>query len=665
MESYHESYSQAITEQEKAWIKQRRQQAGLLTDENENPIGLAFSGGGIRSATFNLGVLQALEKHDQLKKFDYLSSVSGGSYIATSFTWFKSRLPNIFPFGKSRQDHDKIGGAILAWLRSHSSFLAPGNGINKITLLSAILTGSLVNLIIMLPMLVLFMYILALSIPNFSIELPWYRLSTSNGFALLQLAAQGLMIGSAGIMLLTAFSTVFQSPIGQRRTENLRRLLGNMITASIVLGFIGYIPNYHQWLNELSQWLVHTSATIAALGILLMSIAIHLNQRSSGQSIVVNIVTEFSLLLLCLGVVIICYHLTLEWEQIPNLMYISLLLSLILALTCNINNVSMHGYYRNRLKAAFIPCKVRENQSNNHILSTWQEAQRFALSSISITSSPFPIINSNIELTDSKEPKYYNRAGDSFSFTPLYCGANSTGFIKSDEYLEGQHDLASICAISGAAVATNTAYTRSSTLNFLMSLFNIRLGCWLRNPQTKAYGRIVNRPLWYQLMFRDMFGRGLNEHQKSIHLSDGGHFENLGVYELIRRQCKTILCCDAAADPNYLYQDLAKLITLVRVDFGVKISIDVSHIHAGNITTNKPWAEGEITYKDGTKGRFIYLKATMVEGLNQDLNSYKKLNPSFPHQSTANQFFNEWQFEAYRELGFQLTNDLICNTEIK
>ncbi len=46
-------------------------------------MGLAFSGGGLRSATFNLGVMQALERSNRLHAFDYLSTVSGGSYIGS------------------------------------------------------------------------------------------------------------------------------------------------------------------------------------------------------------------------------------------------------------------------------------------------------------------------------------------------------------------------------------------------------------------------------------------------------------------------------------------------------------------------------------------------------------------------------------------------------
>src|SRR5258707_1168823 len=56
--------------------------------------GLALSGGGIRSATFNLGVLQALARAKVLRNFDFLSTVSGGGYVGGFFGAWVSRESN-------------------------------------------------------------------------------------------------------------------------------------------------------------------------------------------------------------------------------------------------------------------------------------------------------------------------------------------------------------------------------------------------------------------------------------------------------------------------------------------------------------------------------------------------------------------------------------------
>jgi len=113
---------------------------------------------------------------------------------------------------------------------------------------------------------------------------------------------------------------------------------------------------------------------------------------------------------------------------------------------------------------------------------------------------------------------------------------------------------------------------------------------------------------------------------------------------------------DAAADPDWTFADLARLIELVRVDFGAAIVIDVSALkpQGDQRLSQLPYVVGDIYYKDGTHGYLLYIKSCMVEGLNDELYSYQREHAAFPHEPTADQFFCEIQFEAYRELGFQL-----------
>ena len=102
---------QQVMHAELSRIRQRR---GVTEDaELADITGLALSGGGVRSATFNLGILQAMERHEVLKNVDYLSTVSGGGYIGSSYTWFASQKNGEFPFGTRLNDHDKTGGRIL------------------------------------------------------------------------------------------------------------------------------------------------------------------------------------------------------------------------------------------------------------------------------------------------------------------------------------------------------------------------------------------------------------------------------------------------------------------------------------------------------------------------------------------------------------------------
>ncbi|WP_105254283.1 patatin-like phospholipase family protein [Pseudoalteromonas sp. T1lg75] len=662
MSSFQETYDQDIKNLEQQWLSERRTACGLNSDNNKDAKALAFSGGGIRSATFNLGVLQALAKNDQLKQFDYLSSVSGGSYIATSFTWFKSRFPSRFPF--STNCHDRRSSDILGWLRAHSSFLTPGFGVNKSSLLTAILTGTLINLLIMVPVLLLLLFLLSY---EFSTNLSALAIHPPfNGFSLLRAAGLITLIASFGVMLITAISTGFESTRANHRTETLRYYLSNLFPFALALLAFGYIPIFHKFFERFAEWLVHTSFSISLLGILITRYAAHRNGRADIKYSLTSVLIDLGLLLTCFGFVMISYHFAVQWELLPTIFYPLLFLSLFLVLGCNINAVSMHGYYRDRLRDAFMPCHLSKQDVNEEICQqTSSYDQQLLLGQLKATDAPFPIINCNIELLGSTNAKYKNRGGDCFTLTPLYSGSDSTGYRATQDYMGGKLDLASACAISGAAIATNTPMTRSKQLNFIMSLLNLRLGCWLKNPNkpTKP-ANFFNKPWWYLYMFKDMFGQGLNEQQSYIHLSDGGHFENLACYELIRRKCKLIVCCDAGADPNYQYQDLARLIKLARVDFGAKLAIDVSAINQTEATSNIAWSEGKISYDDGSYGRFIYVKASMIQQVNEELKSYKRINPDFPHQSTNNQFFDEMQFEAYRELGFQLAHQMLKSVDL-
>lgn len=137
----------------------------------------------------------------------------------------------------------------------------------------------------------------------------------------------------------------------------------------------------------------------------------------------------------------------------------------------------------------------------------------------------------------------------------------------------------------------------------------------------------------------------LDERWRDIHLSDGGQFENLGVYELIRRRVPYIISVDAGSDPNASYADLGNMIEKVRVDFGAQVRLT---LRADEPV--RPWRFGEILYADGSRGQLLYFKTCMHGAVSADVLAYQRKSPSFPNESTADQFFTEAQFEAYRWL---------------
>jgi hypothetical protein len=307
------------------------------------------------------------------------------------------------------------------------------------------------------------------------------------------------------------------------------------------------------------------------------------------------------------------------------------------------------------------PAGAGENSSDSQAKAE-KNPDQFLLAGIPPADTPFQIVNTNLQTVGSSNYTLRGRGGDSFIFSPLYCGSDSTRYVKTRQYIGGQMDLATAFAISGAAVDPNTYATRSRPLSFLMALLNVRLGYWIINPGfPQALKASIISPGRYRYLLAELLGAGLKESQKYIHLSDGGHFENLGLYELIRRHCRYIIISDAAADKEWQFGDLGKLVEMIRVDFGAKLEIDTRLLIPDPRTqlSKTAFVHGEVTYKNGDISQLVYIKTTMIDNLPEDLCCYKRSHPDFPDQSTLDQFFDQRQFEAYRELGFRIGETLI------
>ena len=149
-------------------------------------------------------------------------------------------------------------------------------------------------------------------------------------------------------------------------------------------------------------------------------------------------------------------------------------------------------------------------------------------------------------------------------------------------------------------------------------------------------------------------------------ISDGGHFENLAVYELVRRRCKVIIASDAECDAHYRFEGLGALIRMCEVDFNVKIHVDFTEIipftPAGSDDSwaRRRFAIGSIDYGNGEQGVLVYLKAAMTGREDAAVLQYKSRHPRFPHESTGDQFYGEDQFESYRQLGYDIAHTVFA-----
>ncbi len=230
--------------------------------------------------------------------------------------------------------------------------------------------------------------------------------------------------------------------------------------------------------------------------------------------------------------------------------------------------------------------------------------------------------------------------------------------------------LATATAVSGAALSPNDGYNSQPALAFLMTLFNARLGWWIANPRKPwIWPNDMDQPtprFGLRYLLSELFGES-DDTSNYVNLSDGGFFDNMGLYELVRRRCSLIVICDGEEDANTTFEGMGLAIAKARIDFGVEIEFPADEIEklAPDKTTNRsgahfacgtiqyPAPPGDSSTKDYS-GKIIYLKTAFVGDEPLDLIHYKREHPDFPQESTMNQWFTEPQFESYRRLG-QLT----------
>ncbi len=737
----------ALVAEEVAHLRQWRKlgPADLVPAKDVLGAGLALSGGGIRSACFSLGVLQALAHKQWLPRFNYLSTVSGGGYTGSSLTYLLHRqwapesdphgnAPRSVLFGSSRDRfpdksvpmvdvdvprevaateaaHTK--GRLLRILRQNAKYLTPGGGITILSMLGVLLRNSTVSLIVHFSLAVLLFDLLRLAglIPERDVVT-----SFDDGALLLALVALGAYWGLsfAYAVVTRAFDRIASSPtLNYRLRRAYEKACTALFAAALVLLVAGATPWLCQWLSEArpsyASFSAIAGAVSSALGLITTLAAHFQSARAQKPRLPTGLLVAAGSALLLLGLLILAY----EASMIPDDNTVvpgCLLALLLLGWAPDVNYLSLHRYYRDRLMETFMPDIPRvigrvadlapgiTVPGNLAMLGTMcgchpellgpnarPEAQS---AEEGREHGPYHIVNANVVLVGSTTPRYRGRGGDNFILSPLFCGSTATGWAPTDPTPNGL-TLATAMAISGAAINPDAAcggegLTRQAGLSTLMSILNIRLGYWLRNPARRrpagerapaATRTLRNKPNFLWPGLAEMFGRlsYLRENREYVLLSDGGHFENLALYELVRRRLKVIVVCDGSADPQYTFSDLAGAIEKVRADFGAIIDIHDRDLqpmiprprHGAPPDADRSQRAAERGYlfatiryarcdqaDANTHGLLIYLNTTFFEGLSAGLYGYRNAHPDFPDEPTSDQFFDENQFEAYRELGY-------------
>ena len=337
-----------------------------------------------------------------------------------------------------------------------------------------------------------------------------------------------------------------------------------------------------------------------------------------------------------------------------------LALGLIMSWFVPVNRFSLHGMYRQRLIRTFLGASRRDRHPNAF---TGFDAHDDVCVHDLRDVRPLHVINTTLNNVAATHVGRHETQSQSFTFTPFHVGNHDLGYRPANEYgSDGGGEgtglsLGMALAVSGAAASPAMGMYSTHARAFLLTLANARLGLWFGNPQSDTTWKRSEPPLGVGPLMRELLGL-TTENNPYVYLSDGGHYENLGLWEMVARRCRFIIVSDAGCDPNYTFDDLANAVRRIRLDLGIPIEFDpIDVTRKGQNDGNPHAAVGRIRYAvvdgdDVRDGTILYLKATLSGDEPVDVRNFASLDPMFPHDSTGNQFFDEARFESYRTLGF-------------
>ncbi len=649
-----------------------------------NVAGLALSGGGIRSATFSLGVLKVLAERGLFSQLHYLSTVSGGGYLGTFISSYlndsKRDITEIFDRDASTDT------APVRHLRNHSKYLLDGGIKNQFRTVMLMAVGILTNLLTLLPIVAVFALV-TLGLAKLGLWNPgsWTNDPSGYRFDLSSYCVLAFVIGIASALAahfiicpLLAFSRGFTN---QPRWRNIRRFgewAANCITAlTLIIGGLACVPfaflafdtvfGGHGLITKIQEGTSSlTSLSTGIIPFIAGPLAVKFSHRKLlGPLLGFLFLLSGPVFFLCLYIVTTQLLFNVDsWS--PWVTALSVLGVLLFWAALNLNAFSPHQFYRRQL----VKCYLAKGLTSDQGLQVERRSDPLPLTNIGKGQAPYHLINGAINLPSSPEKELRGRKSDFFLFSKRYVGSPSTGYIETGqlESSDSSFDVGSAMAVSGAAFSSNMGVLNFDRYRFLLTLFNVRLGYWIKNPakmKSPAKGSSSRFSLTAPLdkpgplyLIKEMFGL-MTEKARYVNISDGGHIENLGVYELIRRKSKFIISVDGECDPNRFFDGLIKLIRYARIDFGANIEVDPADLAKDEDGYSpKHGLFGKIIYADGSIGWLLYLKLSLTGNEPPDILDYQREQPAFPHQTTLDQIYSEKQFEAYRALGQHVAEEL-------
>ena len=744
-------------------------------DASAPSMGLALSGGGIRSATFCFGLLRALAKNGVLRRFDYLSTVSGGGYIGSAL----GRLFHSGAAGNPKSVEDGVaddGSLLVWWLRNNGRFLAPSGARDLLQTLSSQLRGFIATQVETLVMIVLLASVITLPHLVYSFVFAFrdgMPVALSVWWWLLPIPAWGALIacygywflgketgGGAGTAVLAAILGIYMLAQAAVATSDFNATI-------LSIGAFALLPSPAAWAcarisgirrteaenrvryTTALSWSLRVLAIVFAFGALDMlswaiRIALNLLLESHasgnvatgvGTTTVLIAIARFLLPMLqnggqknavklpwihlanILGLILVL-ALTLFWTTIFQMVVfprtsealggilrnaylrwttIAVISVIYIALNGRalqqLNFSSLHFFYRSRIARAYVSVGNTKGAGSKtprfpddpichndgamvyrtKKVTTLLDGDDVAMGNYTPHEfgGPIHLVNCCINQTVDDRTGTYNADRKGINLTVSALGIETGTQLPPDgsaARLAGT-TLAQWIAISGAALGSGMGSFTRPGIAALAFLSGLRLGYWQSNlmPGTVSPLKFMAK---YSAMLREMFARFPGLGSAQWYLSDGGHFDNTGVYTLLKRRLDLIILVDCGADPEYRFSDVENLVRKARIDYDATIEfvepscLDpdtcpiASYVATPDTLSATPDAShlllAQITYSPDERGTLLIVKPHISTDMPLDIAGYADSNCTFPQQSTSQQFFSEAQWESYCELGVLL-----------
>jgi hypothetical protein len=754
------------------WLLGRHQEPapsfdGPLEDPRPERTGICCSGGGIRSASFNLGALQALQQEERLQEADYLAAVSGGSYIAAAFSMVaKTDDPDDDSDPKLvtlKRPPFYEGSPEEQYLRNRASYLAPA-GMGKVLLVWRIAAGLVINLVLIASVLALLAAALAL----------YYRHAHPGLVADIPAASPSHRLAWAATIILLAGGLLGVSAALLRpRFEALRQAFEMWSVYLVVFGALVFsvevvIPELIEQLQGAGDKSAPQPALSgrpgavlgggigATVASILVTVLLQLRTRFTDptravsevrgaagfvrklgpriRAILISLVATLAGPLLVVAILVAATIFQVDpprdyWLWLFPVSAAAIFVVLYYG-AGDLTSWSLHPYYRRRLCTAFALKRVPGQGRPGGIAVERKQGKLVPLSKTHISPRddedwkwPALIVCAAANISDPGATPP-GRGVTSFTFSPWAMGGPLVGGIGTKDFEDKLPDgrqrdltLPAAVAMSGAAVSPSMGKLSRPSLRFLMGLANVRLGVWVPNPRrldsfantrtmyrkevvqgklatcraavtrvaamdeedrTEARARATSKRLRPRprprYLLKELLGwNSVND--KYLYVTDGGHYENLGLVELLRRGCMNIYCFDASGGASM--KNLGDAIALARSELGVEITFDRKDLESlrekgddqfadcacavGRIRYTRPAVNGkpelgvepELKEQPGLSqdGYLVYAPTVITADTPWDVHAFRETDAAFPHHSTVDQLFTDQKFEAYRVLG--------------